>query len=74
MNLETILNAMTIATQEYYKKSYDIKYLERTLRQIRAFRDRIIRLDERNKMRIAELEGYIDDHDCFSGIINSLES
>ena len=56
MYLETYLNAM--------EKNHDQLVLVgplhprhlRALRQYRAFRDRILKMDERNKMRIAELE------------------
>ena len=61
MKLETILNAMQKASIVYFK-FLPIDEDMKCYRQYYAFRDRIIRLDERNKMRIAELEGYIDTH------------
>ena len=61
MKTETILDAATSAIVQYYTvyPHPDGIIQERRLRQYRAFRARIIRLDERNKMRIAELEGHI---------------
>jgi len=54
---ETILNAMMFAHDAYMVKRYNFKYEdEKRLRQYHAFRSRLIRIDERNKMRIAELE------------------
>ena len=44
MKIETILDAMVKATQEYGKKSFNVKYLARKLRQVIAFRARIIRM------------------------------
>ena len=58
MKIETILNAMrdagfrVVLNDEPNKESY-IRH-----RQFHACRDRIIRIDERNKMKIAELEGH----------------
>ena len=73
MKIETILNAMLIATQEYCKKTYDLNYLDRKLRQATAFRARILRmyddvqeevdilwrLRDHQDARIAELEAKI---------------
>ena len=72
MKLETILDAMVIAIQDYYKIKYDISFLDKRLRQARAFRNRILdtvgRMEEHirfqddvidsQKQRIAELEAY----------------
>ena len=67
MKIETILNAMEkanihIADSDFAFNPNLIDLNNKRVRQYHAFRDRIIRLDERNKMRIAELEGYIDTH------------
>ena len=60
MKLETILNAMLATSNSWPYLSHSPSRYLRAARQYRAFRDRIIRLDERNKMRIAELEAAID--------------
>ena len=56
MKIETILNAMQRASIIYFKFQPIDEDMKRN-RQYHAFRDRIIRLDERNKMEIAKLEG-----------------
>ena len=71
MKLETILDALEEAKHESnwyysiinapgYEEENKRKY-ERRARQYRAFRDRLIRIDERNKMRIAFLEAELGD-------------
>ncbi len=62
LKIETILNATVKATQEYGKKSFDIKYLARKLRQVFTFRIRILRMFAEKDKRIAELEKYIEDN------------
>ena len=61
MKIETILNALmftrvesSLAFRGYV--DMDIEQAKRRSRQVHSFRDRIIRMDERNKMRIAKLE------------------
>jgi hypothetical protein len=55
MKTKTILDAMVIAIQDYYKVKWDIPFLERRLRQIRAFRERILRLDAELRREVEEL-------------------
>ena len=55
MKLETTLNAMQRASIVFFKFLPIDEDMKR-YRQYYAFRDRIIRMDERNKMRIAQLE------------------
>ena len=57
MKIETILSALEINCWNRHGKG-GIE-LERGLRQYRAFRDRIIRMDERQKMEIARLRNEI---------------
>ena len=53
MKIETILNAFVHARDQIENLG------DRRHRQAVAFRDRIIRLDERNKMRIAKLDDQV---------------
>jgi len=58
MKIETYLNAYAIANRQAYAP---LMFSEkRRVRQLNAFRDRIIRHDERQKMRIAQLEGQLE--------------
>jgi len=61
MKIETILNAMLEAYEGAvnFTGSIGSKKSRRRMRQYHAFRDRIIRLDERNKMRIAKLDDQV---------------
>ena len=52
LTIEIILRAHTKAISEYYKKSYDIKYLSKRLRQARAFRSRILMMFDAKEMLI----------------------
>ena len=54
MKLETYLNAMEMALLR--RQHADGKKWSKYLRQGLAFRDRIIRMDERKNMRITKLE------------------
>ena len=62
MKIETILNAMVGAWFKCYLRGslFNKDKSIPSLRQYHAFRDHIIRMDERNKMRIKELEVSLD--------------
>ena len=55
MKIETIMSALIKA---YFSHTLG-NYKPVRHRQWRAFRDRILKMDERNKMRIAELEAEV---------------
>ena len=55
MKLETILSAMIIAIQDYYKVKYDVPFMEKRLRQSRTFRNRILRMFEERQEYIEQL-------------------
>ena len=57
MKIETILNAYGVSIIDLMSEHFSGNTNKRT-RQYHAFRDRIIRLDERNKMLIATLEDW----------------
>ena len=60
MKTETILNAYAKADRLSRAQITYSDLRKRRWRQRNAFRDRIIRMDERNNMRIAELEDRVD--------------
>ena len=55
MKIETILNAYGLVVKQWMLTSND-----RRGRQVLAFRDRIIRMDERNKMELAWCKRELD--------------
>jgi hypothetical protein len=64
--METLLDAMVKAIQDYYKVKYDIPFLDKRLRQARAFRNRILWMDAENNNFIdwaAEAIDYYIDND-----------
>ena len=60
MKIETILDAYEIAILEAFEwiDNTEMRFQIKN-RQATAFRDRIIRMDERNKMEIGRLRNYI---------------
>ena len=54
MKIETYLNANDDARYKFYQYYHQYGHDKRE-RQYRAFRDRILRMDERNKSWVAEL-------------------
>ena len=67
MKIETILNAIEDSWEDIlwlsqYDQDIYIQQVGRRKRQYNTFRARIIRMDERNKMEIARLEKFIEDH------------
>ena len=60
MKIETIIGAMITASLRVVLNDEPNKKVSTRHRQYHAFRDHIIRMDERNKMRIKELEVSLD--------------
>ena len=59
MKIETILNAYDISYARYcYVPEFDESKFGRRMRQHRAFRARILRMDAEKDARIVELEGH----------------
>ena len=53
MNIETMLNAYMKAVSDP-QMDYDIRHLSKRLRQARAFRARILRMDQEQRMDLAQ--------------------